>query len=139
MRSVLIVLIVLFACSCGKQYSTSKMHLRQLLTESVTDKSTSGNFFLIVGSFSQKEDTKQIIKVFAQQDNSFYQYLEFNLSDVRFIIDNTIDTPFIVVKAFHDSDNLPDMSLIKYGRNPTVNLYCPEKYMPENISEIRLK
>lgn len=133
-----LILVTIFnSCENEKTFYTGNFPLRQLIKDTTKVKSMSGSYFLIAGRFNSEERDERKIKMYALCD-SVYNYLEYNLEDVKIKIDNSVEIPYIYLgyTGYGKQDDYQILSQPYYY--PTVFLVCSEKYLPEKLLEIGL-
>lgn len=139
-KIMLLFLFIGFFTSCDeeKEISTTKMELRQLINKEETQKHSSGFYFIIVADYSSSETKQDIVKMFVKVDNSYYQMLKLDLENVKVVIDNNIEKPYLIVKE-NCFTQRTDAEIIRFiGYNDQIFLHCPEKYLPEKLLSINL-
>lgn len=139
-KLIYLIIFTLFLNSCQTLQETEEFELRQFKNETVESNYTSGTFFFIVGGYSSKTETKDIVKLIANIDG-VYRFLEFKLERLRIKIDNSITTPTIQIFYYDESKRTNDFIF----RTNTLNYYgtyvvlrCPEIYIPEDLTPIKI-
>lgn len=117
----------------------SNLPLRQLVKNTELVKSSSGSFFLISGSYSNKEYQYTQIKMYVLADG-IYTYVELPIRSLKIKIDNKVETPYLYINYTH-SKKLTNTESLEYLNSYIKNvviLVCPEKYLPEQLLPINL-
>jgi hypothetical protein len=142
MRNTLFIVLVLtlFACDrpSEKYYYSEPIKLRQLVTDTTTEKYSSGSFFLVGGSYSSHEETMSTIKVFGRI-GGYYKFIEMDMTEIRIKINDSLTEPNIVVRYYNNRELSMEKltSSYCYERNMFI-INCPEKYLPKKLLPIEL-
>ena len=119
-----------------RDLKSSNLELRQLVKTTEINKSSSGHFFLIAGSYNSKETVNTTVKVFAKVEGR-YRIIEMPISMIRIVIDNNLKKPYIQVEYWHHQLVNDEEVLNSVSKNYYV-IYCPEQYLPEKLLPIEL-
>lgn len=149
MKKLLVGLItILFLYSCGHTKTnipnedtyifSEKSELRIFRSELITTKSSEGLFVVALGSYSSTEYTKTVYKFYAKAKDGQYIYFEINPSDIGFILDSTVITPYVVFDHLYTTIGDQQNSLIDIWANRDnkinrVKIYCKPELIPQNL------
>ena len=130
---------ILISCTYfqDKQFTSSKLELRQLVKEVSTTHTEHGGFFLVGGSYSASETEKTTVKVMAKVEGR-YRFMEIPIESIRIVINNNISIPYIEIeyvntKKYSDEALTNNIYLVK-----VYIITCPEQYLPEKLLPITL-
>ena len=139
-KFLVLILITCTIVSCewakDKQFTSSKLELRQLVKETETSSHSSGWFFFITGGYSSETTQRTYVKVFANVDGE-YRYIEMPIEDIRIVINNNISTPYIQIR-YTNSKQRNNNDLLEYSWGHIYVITCPEIYLPEKLLPITL-
>lgn len=142
--------IILFAVSlallagCTSEFTecsdvSEVIELRQLVQATEIEKSSGGQFFFAIASYSSSETKQDVVKMFGNV-NGGYRLIEAPLSRIKLFLDDSIKTPYIVLKldgcySQRSADYFIDNGkyLIDY-----YEIHCSEKLLPERLIPIAL-
>jgi len=131
---------ILISCTSfqDKQFTSSKLELRQLVKEVSTTHTAHGWFFLVSGSYSASETEKTTVKVMAKVEGR-YKFMEMPIESIRIVINNNISIPYIEIeyvntKKYSDEALTNNIYLAK-----TYIITCQEQYLPEKLLPITLQ
>lgn len=145
MKKILFLILgVILFTSCKnlttKDYVSSKMPLRQLVKSVDTSKQSRGSYFLIAASFQSSEVKVTKVKMYVLAEG-IYSYQEYNISDVKIKIDDTIKIPYLYIN-YKNTQKLNDLTILdpvnQLYITPLIVLVCPEKYLPEQLLPINI-
>lgn len=138
--AVITFIVFLFSsCHEDKRFQTDNLELRQLVKTTDTTKSEHGAFFLLAGGYSSSENVNNKIKMYALVNGS-YKYLEYDVSDVRIKIDNTVKTPYLVI-SYRNDKKVSDERITgrPHWYSGRIVLVTNEYYLPEQLLPITIK
>lgn len=131
--------VILSSCTNDNRIfyrKSSKLPLRQMISDKETSISSSAWFFILGGGYSSHSEENNYIKCLAKADGCYY-FLKMNLQKVRIQINNEVKNPYIIMD--YTNYKLSDEYLIV--RSYEVDFYtivCPEKYLPKNLTPIKI-
>lgn len=142
---LMLAMVIFIIASCRDSgndtsyYKSSKLPLRQLVQQTEKTKTSYASYFLIAGSYSSREETKIVVRAFANVNGRF-RLLEMPLSDIRIKIDNSIVSPYIIVEfnTTTPGNNSTEELLNTGWISKVYVINCPEKYLPEKLLPIGL-
>jgi hypothetical protein len=138
--SIFIGLSVILSSCTGENKidyrKSSKIPLRQMISDKETNASSSAWFFILGGSYSSHSEENNYVKCLAKADGCYY-FLKMNLQKVRIQINNKVKNPYIIID--YSDFKLSNEDLIVHSYH--VDFYtivCPEKYLPKNLTPIKI-
>lgn len=130
--------------SCTSEFTecsdTSEViELRQLVQTTETEKNSGGQFFFAIASYSSSETSRDVVKMFGNV-NGGYRLIEAPLSRIKLFLNDSIKTPYIVLKL---DGCYPKKSIdycIDNGRYMIdyYEIYCSEELLPKRLIPITL-
>jgi hypothetical protein len=121
---------------CGDPHSnkddTSKHALRKFNVKSSTSEHASARFFLLAGGYSSSKSERVTVRMYYQNCNKEYQFLEVPLSQVKVKID-TVEVPYITLH------NIRECNSMYFAYDSYLVIHCKEsEFQPEiNINDLK--
>jgi hypothetical protein len=137
---IAVIIAIVVCCSKQKEQRSEFSQHSELRRFKCTDekyKTTSGFWFIAIGSYSSEEGVKHFIKFYAKNKAEEYCQFEVRPHKVRVILNDTITKPFVIIHTDHyDYRNIYDcLHDFCYACNNTgyVTVACNPKDFPENL------
>lgn len=142
-KLITIILLLIFSSSCHyqecvKKVTNFKHELRKFNTKTSISESSSGFYFLIVGSYSHTKEEKTTVRFYFKNVQGEYQFMERPFEEVNIKIEPNIKIPYVTF-VYSSSGNLCDQtSLYKYYVVKTI-IHCRESdFQPDiNINDLK--
>ncbi len=135
----MLLLVLLTSCEVEvyEKMKSSKLELIQLVQETEIKKNTDASYFLIAGSYRQREEKLTTVKVFAKVENR-YRLIEMPIDEIRIAIDNKLTIPNIEIE-YISINKYYDEEIVSNGWISKVYVInCPEQYLPKKLLPIGL-